>query len=293
MEAEIRFRNLNRNSNVPKEKQNALALESEFRQGYEWRVIENEGAIVGNKVQTGYMDVVLRAMEPMMVQALVGFMNHVLMLVVLSVNLDEEGSNIGWEISAGLVSLKSIDVVAFTQVKIQMDACKQALVDVYGPHVEVHFPGDKPGYWLFPDQNQNSLVSPDFREALDLVKEAISRTGCNEKTKIALDVAATNFCIEYPIVSIEDPFDKEDWERMKYFILALSLDTMTDYNFHVSETPAPPVKLVFSREMGSGVCILVMGSHSGEVIPMEAMDLLRHDQDLAMQPAAAAIQGAS
>ncbi|KAG4952840.1 hypothetical protein JHK87_038434 [Glycine soja] len=86
-------------------------------------------------------------------------------------------------------------------------------------------------------------------EALDLVKEAISRTGYNEKIKIALDVAATNFCIgkrydldfqspqksgqnfksaedmielfkelcsEYPIVSIEDPFDREDWEHIKH-----------------------------------------------------------------------------
>ncbi|CAL0307333.1 unnamed protein product [Lupinus luteus] len=89
-----------------------------------------------------------------------------------------------------------------------------------------------------------------FREALDLVQEAISRTGHNEKIKISLDVAATNFCIgtrydldfkspqksgqnfksaedmielykelcsDYPVVSIHDPFDKEDWERIKYF----------------------------------------------------------------------------
>ncbi|XP_028771431.1 cytosolic enolase 3 isoform X1 [Neltuma alba] len=89
-----------------------------------------------------------------------------------------------------------------------------------------------------------------FKEALDLVKEAIGRSGYNEKIKIALDVAATTFCIgtrydldfkspqksgqnfksaedmidlykelcaEYPIVSIEDPFDKEDWEHFKHF----------------------------------------------------------------------------
>ncbi|KAG2673265.1 hypothetical protein I3760_13G082200 [Carya illinoinensis] len=89
-----------------------------------------------------------------------------------------------------------------------------------------------------------------FREGLDLVKEAISRTGYDERIKIALDVAATDFCIgtkydldskvpnksgqnfktgedmielykelcvEYPIVSIEDPFDKEDWEHVKRF----------------------------------------------------------------------------
>ncbi|XP_057548366.1 cytosolic enolase 3 [Amaranthus tricolor] len=86
------------------------------------------------------------------------------------------------------------------------------------------------------------------KEALDLVMEAIGRTGHIEKMKIAIDVAATEFCIgtkydldfknpnksgqnfksgddmtemykqlcaEYPIVSIEDPFDKEDWEHTK------------------------------------------------------------------------------
>ncbi|MED6215955.1 Beta-enolase [Stylosanthes scabra] len=89
-----------------------------------------------------------------------------------------------------------------------------------------------------------------FREALDLVKEAIRRAGYTDKIKIALDVAATNFCIgtrydldfkspqksgqnflsaedmvelyrelctDFPIVSIEDPFDKEDWEHIKRF----------------------------------------------------------------------------
>lgn len=89
-----------------------------------------------------------------------------------------------------------------------------------------------------------------IREGLDLVKEAIGRTGYNEKIKIAIDVAATDFCIgakydldfkspnksgqnfksgedmiemykelcnDYPIVSIEDPFDKEDWEHIRNF----------------------------------------------------------------------------
>uniref|UniRef100_A0A7C9CZX8 phosphopyruvate hydratase n=1 Tax=Opuntia streptacantha TaxID=393608 RepID=A0A7C9CZX8_OPUST len=87
------------------------------------------------------------------------------------------------------------------------------------------------------------------REALDLVMEAIGRTGYSDKIKIAIDVAATSFCIgtkydldfktpnksgqnfksgedmiemykqlcsDYPLVSIEDPFDKEDWEHTKY-----------------------------------------------------------------------------
>ncbi|CAK7331358.1 unnamed protein product [Dovyalis caffra] len=95
------------------------------------------------------------------------------------------------------------------------------------------------------------------QEGLDLVRVAISRTGYSERIKMAIDVAATTFCMgtkydldyksqnksgqnfksgedmikmyeelcagyfswtsEYPIVSIEDPFDKEDWEHIKYF----------------------------------------------------------------------------
>ncbi|KAI3679934.1 hypothetical protein L2E82_50914 [Cichorium intybus] len=96
-------------------------------------------------------------------------------------------------------------------------------------------------------------LAPDitsFKEGLDLVMEAIGRTGYIDKLKIAIDIAATDFCIgskydldfksprksgqnfksgedmieiykelcrDYPIVSIEDPFDKEDWEQVKFF----------------------------------------------------------------------------
>nr|XP_028945133.1 cytosolic enolase 3-like [Malus domestica] len=88
-----------------------------------------------------------------------------------------------------------------------------------------------------------------IKEVLDLVKEAISRTDYNDQIKLAIDVAATDFCIgtkydldyksvdkgqnfksaddmiemykelcsEYPIVSVEDPFDKKDWEHTKRF----------------------------------------------------------------------------
>ncbi|CAA6655088.1 unnamed protein product [Spirodela intermedia] len=97
----------------------------------------------------------------------------------------------------------------------------------------------------------------DFREALDLVKEAINRAGCNGRIKMAMDVAATNFCVgnKYDMdfkspdksgqvfktgeemaemyaqlctviyfvcqtiqfVSIEDPFDRNDWLHTKAF----------------------------------------------------------------------------
>ncbi|XP_039136878.1 cytosolic enolase 3-like isoform X1 [Dioscorea cayenensis subsp. rotundata] len=89
-----------------------------------------------------------------------------------------------------------------------------------------------------------------FSEGLDLVKEAIDRAGYNGRIKLAMDVAATDLCIGrkydldskapnksgqnfkngeemiemftklcsgYPIVSIEQPFDKDDWEHSKLF----------------------------------------------------------------------------
>ncbi|XP_072974814.1 cytosolic enolase 3 [Typha angustifolia] len=87
-------------------------------------------------------------------------------------------------------------------------------------------------------------------EGLDLVIEAIDRAGYIGRIKLAIDVAATNFCIgkkydldfkspnksgqnfktgddmiemytqlcsEYPLVSVEQPFDKDDWEHTKLF----------------------------------------------------------------------------
>ncbi|KAL4285328.1 hypothetical protein GQ457_16G009780 [Hibiscus cannabinus] len=89
-----------------------------------------------------------------------------------------------------------------------------------------------------------------LEEGLDIVQEAIGRTGYNDRIKIGIDVAATEFCIgtkydlefkspnksgqnfksgedmiqmykelciDYPIQFIEDPFDKEDWEHSKHF----------------------------------------------------------------------------
>lgn len=51
------------------------------------------------------------------------------------------------------------------------------------------------------------------KEALDLVKEAIGRTGHDEKIKMAIDVAATEFCIG---------------DALKYSLL---LDPTLDYSF--------------------------------------------------------------
>ncbi|CAM6069983.1 unnamed protein product [Sphagnum tenellum] len=86
-------------------------------------------------------------------------------------------------------------------------------------------------------------------EGLDLVKEAIEKAGYTGKIKIGMDVAASefytadkrydldfktpnnsgaeiksgeemielykSFCQEYPIISIEDPFEQDDWDHTK------------------------------------------------------------------------------
>ena len=85
----------------------------------------------------------------------------------------------------------------------------------------------------------------DNKEALDLIMEAIEKAGHRGKIDIGLDVAASeffvaneklydlnfkdqsnpkkitpsqlaslylDFCSKYPIVSIEDPFDQDDWD---------------------------------------------------------------------------------
>lgn len=89
------------------------------------------------------------------------------------------------------------------------------------------------------------------REGLDLIMEAVDKAGYTGKVKIGIDVAASEFftddkkydldfktpnnsgaskktgaeminlykelCTDYPIVSIEDPFDQDDWDNVKAF----------------------------------------------------------------------------
>uniref|UniRef100_A0A0C9QQG5 phosphopyruvate hydratase n=1 Tax=Wollemia nobilis TaxID=56998 RepID=A0A0C9QQG5_9CONI len=90
-------------------------------------------------------------------------------------------------------------------------------------------------------------------EGLDLIMDAIERSGYTGKIKIGMDVAASEFCTDkkynldfksaetsgeeiktgeemiemykqlcadYPIVSIEDPFDQDDWENTKILTAA-------------------------------------------------------------------------
>jgi len=99
----------------------------------------------------------------------------------------------------------------------------------------------------------------DNDEALDILVEAIEKSGHKEKVKIATDVAASEFynadtkkydldfknpaspdsmkkstdelieyykvwLSKYPLVSIEDPFDQDDWEAYTKFMVAVGKD---------------------------------------------------------------------
>ena len=52
-------------------------------------------------------------------------------------------------------------------------------------------------------------------EGLDILSEAIEKAGYSKEVRIAMDCAASEFYIklvsDYPIVSIEDPFEQDDW----------------------------------------------------------------------------------
>merc|ERR1712203_523110 len=96
-------------------------------------------------------------------------------------------------------------------------------------------------------------------EALDILMEAITKSGHKDKVKIATDVAASEFydadtkkydldfknpnspdsmkktadelidyykvwLSKYPLVSIEDPFDQDDWDAYAKFMIAVGKD---------------------------------------------------------------------
>ncbi|XP_072888377.1 enolase 1a, (alpha) isoform X1 [Hemitrygon akajei] len=98
------------------------------------------------------------------------------------------------------------------------------------------------------------------KEALELLKTAIDKAGYSDKVVIGMDIAAseffrdgkydldfksppnpernvsyekliemyTNFTKNYPVVSIEDPFDQDDWEAWKKFTANTDIQVVGD-----------------------------------------------------------------
>ncbi|CAI9740767.1 enolase-like isoform X2 [Octopus vulgaris] len=101
----------------------------------------------------------------------------------------------------------------------------------------------------------------DNKEGLELLKTAIANAGYSDKIEIGMDVAASEFCKEkkydldfknpnsdsskwltsdeladlykgfvkdYPVTSIEDPFDQDDWEAYSKFTGEMSIQIVGD-----------------------------------------------------------------
>ncbi|CAI2170887.1 3010_t:CDS:2 [Funneliformis geosporum] len=101
----------------------------------------------------------------------------------------------------------------------------------------------------------------DNKEGLELLKVAISKAGYTDKVKIGMDVAASEFykegsydldfknkdsdkskwlsgtelaklyiefINEYPIVSIEDPFDQDDWNAWSHLVSSVDIQIVGD-----------------------------------------------------------------
>lgn len=142
-------------------------------------------------------------------------------------------------------------------------------------------------------------------EALNFVKESIHRAGYNERIKLALGIGATEFCTgkkydldfkipnksgqnfktgedmiemynqlcaDYPIVSIEQPFDKDDWEHTK-LLTALGICQVVGGNLLMSN----PKNIDRAVQEGTCNALLVKLSQIGTIT--EAIELVKQAKD--------------
>eukprot|EP00918_Siedleckia_nematoides_P039770 GHVU01086443.1.p2 GENE.GHVU01086443.1~~GHVU01086443.1.p2 ORF type:complete len:439 (-),score=90.56 GHVU01086443.1:66-1382(-) len=139
-------------------------------------------------------------------------------------------------------------------------------------------------------------VAPDIQtaeEALDLITEAIEKSGYTGKVHIAMDVASSEFYKEdvkkydldfknpdsdptkwityeqladlykklatkYPIVSIEDPFAEDDWEAWSYFYKTSDFQIVAD-----DLTVTNPIRIKKAIELKSANALLLKVNQIG------------------------------
>jgi len=127
----------------------------------------------------------------------------------------------------------------------------------------------------------------DNREGLELLKTAIEKAGYTGKVKIAMDVAASEFYKEgkydldfknsesksadwlsgqqlsqlyqdfakdYPIVSIEDPFDQDDWESWTHLTNATDIQIVGD---DLTVTNPERIQTAIGKKSCSGLLLKV------------------------------------
>jgi enolase len=134
-------------------------------------------------------------------------------------------------------------------------------------------------------------------EALDLLKKAISLSGYNKKVDIAMDCAASEFynrkkylvdgkkfnrdellnfhlklIKKYPIISIEDPFDQEDFES---FALLRKMSNIQIVGDDLTVTNTERIEVAISE--GSCNCLLLKVNQIGSLT--EALDAAKLAMD--------------
>ncbi|XP_054662747.1 beta-enolase [Grus americana] len=129
-------------------------------------------------------------------------------------------------------------------------------------------------------------------EALELLKAAIGQAGYPDKVVIGMDVAASEFCREgrydldfksppdpkrlisgeqlgqlyqsfikdYPVVSIEDPFDQDDWEGWQRFLGQVDIQVVGD-----DLTVTNPRRIQRAAELRACNCLLLKVNQIGSV----------------------------
>jgi enolase len=167
--------------------------------------------------------------------------NKQLILPVPAFNVINGGSHAGNKLAMQEFMILPVGASSFKEA-MRMGAevyhnLKVVIKDKYGQ--DATNVGDEGGF--APNIQSN-------REGLELLKVAIAKAGYTDKVKIGMDVAASEFCLDeknytydldfktknndksqiktsqqladlykefirdYPIISIEDPFDQDDWE---------------------------------------------------------------------------------
>ncbi|KAG0258158.1 phosphopyruvate hydratase [Mortierella polycephala] len=96
----------------------------------------------------------------------------------------------------------------------------------------------------------------DNAEGLELLKEAIAKAGYTDKIKIGMD----EFIAKYPIVSIEDPFDQDDWSAWSHVTGATDIQIVGD-----DLTVTNPIRITTAIEKKSCNALLLKVNQIGTI----------------------------
>ncbi|KAI4817938.1 hypothetical protein KUCAC02_011307 [Chaenocephalus aceratus] len=98
-------------------------------------------------------------------------------------------------------------------------------------------------------------------EALELLQTAIEKAGFTDKVVVGMDVAALRgFVNNYPVVSIEDPFDQDDWKAWSRLTAQVGIQVVGD-----DLTVTNPKRIEKAAEERACNCLLLKVNQIGSV----------------------------